>query len=158
MIHAHEVSHISRPTNEISSYSAAVAGSAALAAGGALALSPRRSFSPEQLENSQTINGFQYCRLYTVAGIPIIDFIVAYILLYVANSLWFRLHQGTVLVAAIPLTIVFNLLTNSKVQMSSFLLILIIISLFLIFLLEIPSNTDLMNTITPDSSTKDGLA
>jgi hypothetical protein len=138
MIHTHEIPHISRPTNDFSSYSAAIAGSAALALGDSLAISEKKTFSPAQIKNAQTINGFQYCRLYTVAGIPIIDFIITYIILYVVNSLWFRLHQGTVLVAAIPLTIILNLLINPKIQFNNFLMILMLISIFLILLIELP--------------------
>ena len=90
--------------------------------------------------NQEAINLWQFIRLYTVAGIPIIDFFITYILIYVFNCFYFHYDAKIIVLLAIPVTIIYNLLTNKNVKISWFLIAIMIISVFLLFVVK-PNKT-----------------
>ena len=97
----------------------------------------RSSSAPTTASTGQeVINLWQFIRLYTIAGIPIIDFFITYILIYVFNSYYLHYDEKIILISTIPITIIYNLLTNKNVKMSWFLLAVIIISVFLLFMVK----------------------
>ncbi len=76
-------------------------------------------------------NLLEFSRLYKVCDIPIIDFIVTYIFLYYFNCLYFHHDFKIILIMTVPITLLFNILTNPNVQITSSIIV-IIISLVLI--------------------------
>lgn len=76
-----------------------------------------------------------FIRLYKIGGIPIIDFFIVYIILYMINKIHFNYDFKLVLVATIPVTIVFNLVINKKIKITLIIIIILLLSmLYLIYL------------------------
>lgn len=79
------------------------------------------------------INLLQLSRLYTIGQIPIMDFIVLYLILYVLNFLCFQCNYKLILVSTIPLVIIFNLLINKDMKMTWTLFIILIVTISYLF-------------------------
>lgn len=75
------------------------------------------------------INLFDFSRLYTIGHIPVIDFVIVYIILYCLNCLCLDFDFKVVLIGAIPLTILINLLSNDKVNISVGLLTVLFVTI-----------------------------
>ncbi len=71
---------------------------------------------------------WDYCKSYQIKNIPIIDFLIAYIFLYLLSKTWLHYDFKCVLVATLPLVLIFNLLENPKVKMSDGIFIILILS------------------------------
>ena len=71
----------------------------------------------------------QFMRLYKVGNIPVIDFLVVYVMLCVLNNLYFNLDYKSILIGTVPFTIVFNILSNPKCKISQSVIIILIASL-----------------------------
>jgi len=105
-----------------------------------LGMSPLMSRDPNILLNVESpnykikseneINLVEFTKLYKVGQIPIIDFFMIYIIFYLINSLYLNLDYKIVLVATIPLTIVFNLITNDQCKISNMILLILVMSLY----------------------------
>lgn len=87
------------------------------------------------------INLWEFSRLYTIADIPIIDFIIIYIIIYLLNKICMNLNYKFILVLAIPITIIFELFTNKNTNVSNILLIIFVISIILLL------STNVTNTL-----------
>lgn len=68
-------------------------------------------------KNQQVISLWDFLHLYTVGGMPIVDFLIVYVILYVGNRFVLHYNQKIIIIATIALVILFNLVT-SKVQLS----------------------------------------
>lgn len=79
------------------------------------------------------LNLWKFSRLYTVGQIPIIDFIFVYIILYLVNYVFLGYNYKYILIGTIPLVILFNLITNPKMKISWFIVIIFIASIYLLF-------------------------
>ena len=87
-------------------------------------ISPKSSKTPKK-----EISLLQFMRLYNVGNIPVIDFIVEYVMLCVLNNLYFKLDYKSILIGTIPFTIIFNLSSNPKCKISSSVIIILLMSL-----------------------------
>jgi len=77
--------------------------------------------------NKQYISLLQFCRLFTLDSIPIIDFVVIYVLIYLINLSYFRYDFKIVIILAILVTICINLIfNNDDVKLSLFIILAII--------------------------------
>lgn len=85
---------------------------------------------PEDDTVEEKINLWKFIRLYTISGIPLIDIIIVYVILYIINSLYCGYNYKFVLILTVPITILFNMLTNKKFKLSIFILIVLIISIY----------------------------
>jgi hypothetical protein len=136
----HEHVHLSRPTND--TFNSGAAAAAIAGAAGATVISEEandedytrneNSFTQKQLANAEPISTIEFARMYTVAGIPFLDFIISYIILWVINAFFPIFDQKTVLLGSVPITIVYNLMTNPNVKMNFFLLVVMMISIYFI--------------------------
>lgn len=84
-------------------------------------------------KNMETINAWQFLKLYTVSGIPIVDFFFIYVILYVINSIYLHYNYKLVLLLTIPITIIYNIITNKKLEISVFMVVSIIVSAYFLF-------------------------
>jgi len=85
------------------------------------------------MPSEKEISLLDFSRLYKIGKIPVIDFIIVYILLYSINSIYFRYDYKIVLIITIPITIIFNLFTNPQLKLSTIMLIILILSIFYLF-------------------------
>lgn len=83
--------------------------------------------------NESELNLCQFCRLYTIAGVPIMDFFIVYILFYVLNSICLKYDYKLVLLATIVVVIVFNIFTNKNISCLPFWIIVLVVTLYYIF-------------------------
>ncbi|XWV25218.1 putative ORFan [Tupanvirus deep ocean] len=88
-------------------------------------------------ENEQIINLWQFIRLYTVATIPIVDFIIVYTVIYTINSLYLHYNHKFVLISTVPFTILVSILMNKNMKISSFIIIVMIISIYYLLTLDL---------------------
>jgi hypothetical protein len=86
-------------------------------------------------EHLQVISFWEFIHLYTVGEMPIIDFFFIYIILYISNAVYFGRDQRLVLLLTIPITVIYNLITNREMKISWFIIIIMAISIY--FLLTI---------------------
>jgi hypothetical protein len=84
-------------------------------------------------ENQKTINLWEFIRLYTIGNIPIIDFLIIYIAIYLINSLYLNYDKKIVLISTIPITILYNIITNKNMKVTTFLVLVLIISIYYLF-------------------------
>jgi hypothetical protein len=64
------------------------------------------------------MNLIQFSRLYTIGGVPFFDFIVVYIALYVANSLYLHWDYRSIIFITIPIVVIIDYLVDNNVEMS----------------------------------------
>lgn len=83
--------------------------------------------------SEKEISLLDFSRLYKIGKIPVIDFIIIYILLYSINSIYFKYDYKIILIVTIPITIIFNLFTNPQLKLSTIMLIILILSIFYLF-------------------------
>jgi hypothetical protein len=91
----------------------------------------------QNVPDKATMNLFQFSRLYTIGKIPIIDFIIIYIFMYLLNSICGMYNYKLILVAAVPITIIINIITNKNVKINAVLLIILIISMYYLLTMNI---------------------
>lgn len=60
-------------------------------------------------ENEKQLNLWQFIRLYKIGQIPIIDFVVTYIVLYLFNLYYFHFDYKFILMMTILVVILFNM-------------------------------------------------
>lgn len=77
-----------------------------------------------------TMNLLEFSRLYKLGQIPIIDFAIGYIILYILNSICAKYDHKLILIITVPLVIIFNLLLNPNVKPTIALGIVCIISIY----------------------------
>ncbi len=78
------------------------------------------------------LNLWQFCQLYKIGGIPVIQFIVLYFLLYIFNAIYGHYNYKLILIITVPIVIIFNLITNPNVKLSIINASIIFIALILI--------------------------
>lgn len=78
------------------------------------------------------MNLLEFSRLYKICEIPIINFVMVYISLYCLNCLYFDCNFKNVLLLTIPITLIFSIISNPKLKMSSTMLIILIISIVMV--------------------------
>lgn len=82
-------------------------------------------------DSQSEMNLLDFSRLYKIGGIPVIDFILVYVLLFIANKLYLDFNYKIILVATIPITIIFELIiSQGKIKLSFILILILIISIF----------------------------
>ena len=86
-----------------------------------------------QIDTSKEISLWEFSRLYKIGQIPILDIILIYIILYLFNSLFLNYNFKFVLILVIPVTILFNVLTNKEFKISWLILLLFIISVYYLY-------------------------
>ena len=111
-----------------------LAGAAIASTGAALIVDDDDSDTPAKIytESLPTINLWQFIKMYTIFHIPIVDFIITFIIIYCINALCFKYNIRYMLVAAIPITIILNLFINKKVTFSWTICILLVFSIGLL--------------------------
>lgn len=87
------------------------------------------SIEPTEMETTENISLVDFSRMYKIGGIPIIDFVVVYIFLYVLNHFYFKFDFKTVLVGTIPITIILEFISNPKVKLSTTMLTILVLSI-----------------------------
>lgn len=97
--------------------------------------------STNQIDQSITLNHemslFDFSRLYKIGGVPIMDFVFVYILLYAINSLYLNLNFKIVLIATIPITILLDFVLNSKLKISNIILTIMMLCTFYLFICSV---------------------
>ncbi|XWV26477.1 putative orfan [Tupanvirus soda lake] len=88
-------------------------------------------------DNEQILNLWQFIRLYTVATIPIVDFIIVYTVVYILNALYLHYNHKFVLISTVPFTILISILTNKNMKITSFIIIVMIISIYYLLTLNL---------------------
>lgn len=81
----------------------------------------------------EQINLLEFSRLYKIAGIPIMDFVITYILLYCINALYLKYDCKIILILTFPVTIIFNMLINEKLKMTNLILLVLVLSIICLF-------------------------
>lgn len=89
-----------------------------------------------QTNCQEIINLWQFIRMYTISNIPLIDFIVVYVIIYIVNLLYLHYDKKFVLILTFPITILYNILSNNKLKITGFMLIIILISIYYLLTLK----------------------
>lgn len=84
-------------------------------------------------QNKNVTNLWQFSKIYTVGNIPIIDFLIVYIFLYLINSIYQKYNYKLVLIATIPFTIILNIFINKNIKISWIILLVLMISIYFLF-------------------------
>ncbi len=92
-------------------------------------------------QNQEIISLWQFLKLYTIGDIPIIDFCIVYVILYVINSLYLHYDYKIILVLTVPITIIYNILTNKRLKISIFMVVAIIVSMYFLFTMKFNHKT-----------------
>lgn len=79
------------------------------------------------------MNLFDFSRMYKIGQIPIMDFIVVYILLCILNALYFDYNYKFMLVATIPLTILTNVIFMKNIKLTGLLMTIFVVSILYLF-------------------------
>jgi hypothetical protein len=109
--------------------------SSALALGlGTVIDNQKDNFIKKDLKNQENedkeISLLDFSRMYRIGQIPVMDFVIVYIILYCLNyvSSVYNYNYKFILIATIPITLVFNLLTNKDLKVSWTIIIILILS------------------------------
>ena len=78
------------------------------------------------------LNLWQFSRLYTIGEVPVIDFLIVYIILYLLNFMCSHYNYKFVLLATIPITIILNIFVNNKMKCTGVTMIILVISIYLL--------------------------
>lgn len=78
------------------------------------------------------INLIELARLYRLVNVPVVDFIMVYIVIYTFNEVYFNFDYKTILIATIPITIILNLLMDNKCKITEMVLLVLFISVIAI--------------------------
>lgn len=84
--------------------------------------------SDKVMENKSNLNLLEFSRLYKIYEIPIINFVIIYIILYGLNCLHFDCNFKNVLILTIPITLIFSAISNPKLKLSPVMVIVLIAS------------------------------
>ena len=85
-----------------------------------------KSIDDNKRATQTEINIVDFCRFYKVGHIPVIDFLVGYVILYVLNNICPKFDYRLILIGTIPLVIIFNLATNEDIQTNLLLLLILV--------------------------------
>lgn len=80
------------------------------------------------------MNLYQFSRLFKIGGVPFMDFVTVYILLYISNNMYFNICNEKILVSTIPATVLFNYFIHNKPK--NYLLVTSIICIIYLFLMN----------------------
>jgi len=76
------------------------------------------------------LNLLEFCRMYKLICIPVIDFIFIYILLYVINYFYLDYDMDMILIATIPITLLFEIIICKNLKISIYTVAIIMVSIF----------------------------
>lgn len=96
-------------------------------------LENERIMSTHTSKNQESLNLWQFSKLYKIGNIPIIDFFICYVVLYMFNCLYNFCDHKITLIATIPIVLIFNLITNPFVETSPLILIVIFLTSLYVF-------------------------
>ena len=82
------------------------------------------------VERNHVISLWQFSKMYTIMKIPIIDFLLTYLFIYVINALYFKYDYKVILIVTIPITIILNILLNKNIEITNILMFIIITSIY----------------------------
>jgi hypothetical protein len=82
------------------------------------------------------INLFQFLRMYKIGGIPIIDFVSIYVLLYIINKVYINANYKIVFLASIAITIFVDAVMITGIYTSKLMLLIFVLSVFYIIKME----------------------
>lgn len=91
-------------------------------------------------EQEKSLNLWQFLHLYTIGGIPIVDYILVYLALYFINKLFLKCYSKLILIGTIPLVILIHILINKNVNISPGMIIIFIICVTLLLLMKPQNN------------------
>lgn len=102
-----------------------------IANGLSTATNKSRSFiSDDQNKVPEKKSFMDFVRMYKIGNIPIMDFIITYILLYIINKLYIDIDNKYIIIGTIPITLVIDLILDDDVTPSVMIVAIIIISSF----------------------------
>lgn len=81
------------------------------------------------------ISLWSFTRMYQLGGIPIMDFIVGYIFLYLLNKLVFKCDTKLIIFSIVPIVVLANIACNPQVKLTWFIIGIMILSIY--FLIKI---------------------
>lgn len=76
------------------------------------------------------INLLDFIRSYKIGKIPIIDFLIIYVLLYIFNKMYYHFNAKTIIIATIPITIIINIVLYHNTKFGNGIIIIMIVSIF----------------------------
>mgnify|MGYP001266214016 CR=1 FL=1 len=94
-------------------------------------------------EDEPELTLWQFCRLYRIGKIPIMDFIVVYIILYALNCIFFHFDYKLILISTVPITLILEILTNQQLKVSAILIIILLVSVYYLLALKHGQNQPL---------------
>lgn len=74
-------------------------------------------------------NLIQFCRMFCIKEIPIVDFFVVYGILYFSNQYYLNVDYKCILIGTIPATLILNLLLNKNSKPTLLIMSIILISI-----------------------------
>lgn len=86
------------------------------------------------------INIFDFVRSYKIGKIPIIDFLITYILLYMLNKMYYHFNAKTIIVSTLVITIIINILLYNNIKFNSGIILIMLISIFYLIYLYYNNN------------------
>jgi hypothetical protein len=72
----------------------------------------------QKLQHPHKMTLAEFIKLFRIGDIPVIYFIIIYIVLYILNGIFCTFDYKMILVATIPVTIIINILANPKMEIS----------------------------------------
>lgn len=95
----------------------------------------KNTVSQSDIDASKKLSLLQYLRLYTIFTLPVFDFLIFYVIMYIINCVYLKFNTIFVILSSIILTIMFNTVFNSQFKMSP--IVFVVLSLCLYYLLSI---------------------
>ena len=80
------------------------------------------------------LNLWEFSRMYQVYNIPVTDFIIVYLILYCVFHIYSYDNLKLALIMTIPITLIFNMVTNPKLTVGTYNTIFIIVIIFLVYM------------------------
>jgi hypothetical protein len=84
------------------------------------------------LKNQSNMNLLEFSRLYKINKIPFMDFIIVYLFLYSINCICLGYDFEIILLVTLPITLVLEILTNSKLNISLTIFLIVLLSIILL--------------------------
>ena len=86
-------------------------------------------------DTPKQMNLLDFSRMYKIYEIPIMDFVIIYIILYCLNCIFFECDFKIIFVATLMMTLILNIIFNDKIRVTTGLVLILIITMILFMIM-----------------------
>ena len=141
---AQKINNMTKPTSKLRFANIAPVVAPIIASGLSESTQTRKKFisTDNNKEPVKSKSLLEFIRMYKIGNVPIMDFIIVYILLYVGNKLHFNLENQYIILSTVPITLLIDLLLDDEITPSVIMYGIIILTVFYLFFnIDIKKNT-----------------